>query len=1149
MSLGLLADLNPAVQAEIGSAGLVAPGKQFGFRRDLLSAPVAIAFTVLGHPSHRSQALAGNSNLWRGAPAYNNGMRSLSLAATIVLLSAATGQIASRPSLGEPAISPNKREIAFVSGGDIWSVPAAGGEARLLVSHPANESLPRWSPDGRELAFVSTRTGNGDIYVLTLDSGQLRRITFDDVADQLNGWSPDGRFLYFHSSSRDIAGMNDIFRVPAQGGTPMQVAADQFANEFFSAPSPKGDAIAFSARGNAAGQWWRQGRSHLDRAEIWLRRDSGEYQRVSGGDVRELWPMWSGDAQSLYFVSDRSGTENLWEAPVLGRRAARQLTQFKDGRVLWPTASADGKLIVFERDFRIWKHDLTAGRTEPVEVQLRGAPAAPAVSRVTLNNQFGELTLSPDGRKIAFTAMGEVWAASSRDGGSAFRVTRSAALESRPVWSADSKKLIYVSNREGVYRLYEYDFSTEAEKRLTNDPAGDHSPSVSPDGKHIAFIRGRTEIRLLDTATGAERSLAQGYFGRPPFTGAAAAWSADSQWLAFLNAGERGYRNAYAVPVSDGAPTQLSFLPNSFAGVIAWHPDSNRVLFTTSQRTETSYIARVDLVPITPRFREDQFRELFKDTAPARPSAQAPAQAPPAEAVKPAPAKPQPKPVKIQADGIRDRIELLRTGIDVNSFSISPDGKTLLIAGEAAGQVNLYTYSIDELARETPVARQLTSTAGFKSNAQFAPEGKEVYFLESGRVQIVNVDTRQVRPLNLTVEIEMDYDQVKREVFSQAWTYLNDNFYDPGMHGTDWKTQRERFAPLVEGARTPQELTRVLSLMIGTLNASHTGINAPPAGVPPVQTGKLGLRFDRSEYETNGRFRITEVIALSPAAVAGISPGEYLSAIDGQLLNAASNLDALLEAKVNRRVVVTVAADAAGSNRRDVALQPIGTFAEKNLLYRQWVKGRREYVNQVSGGRLGYVHMPDMSQNSLERLYTDLDTTTQSKEGVVIDIRNNNGGFVNAYALDVFARRGYLLMQPRGLPAPNPARTQLGQRALEKPTILVVNQHSLSDAEDFTEGYRTLKLGKVVGEKTAGWIIYTSNVNLIDGSSLRLPTTKVMTLSGENMELVPRPVDVPVERPVGESYTGKDSQLDTAVKELLAQIGEQRPAVKAAGAR
>jgi tricorn protease len=237
----------------------------------------------------------------------------------------------------------------------------------------------------------------------------------------------------------------------------------------------------------------------------------------------------------------------------------------------------------------------------------------------------------------------------------------------------------------------------------------------------------------------------------------------------------------------------------------------------------------------------------------------------------------------------------------------------------------------------------------------------------------------------------------------------------------------------------------------------------------------------------------------------------------------------------------TAATAAGAGNRRDVAVQPINLSTERGLVYRAWVESRRAYVAKASGGRLGYVHMPDMGAASLAQLYVDLDAENHLRDGVVIDVRNNNGGFVNAYALDVFTRRPYLNMTLRGRPTA-PARTVLGQRALESPTILVTNQHSLSDAEDFTEGYRKLKLGKVVGEPTAGWIIYTWGARLVDGSALRLPRMRITDSDGKNMELAPRPVDVASVRQLGETAAGKDTQLDVAVRELLAQLGTSKPA-------
>ena len=483
---------------------------------------------------------------------------------------------------------------------------------------------------------------------------------------------------------------------------------------------------------------------------------------------------------------------------------------------------------------------------------------------------------------------------------------------------------------------------------------------------------------------------------------------------------------------------------------------------------------------------------------------------------------------------------MLPVGIDVQSQILSPDGKSMLLVASAEGQENLYIYPMDELSQEPAIARQLTSTAGPKRSPQFSPDSKDVFYLDRGRVYTVSLERREPRAVAVTAALDVDFAQEKLTVFHQAWSLLRDQFFDERMNGVNWSSVRERYETRVAGARTPDEMRRIISLMLGELNASHMGINAPPQGTQTT-VGRLAIDLDRSEYERSGQLRVAAVVPLGPAAVAGVAAGDYLRAIGGQAIGARANLDDLLEHTIGRQVTLTVAASPTGA-AREVGVKPANQATEKALRYRHWVEDRRAYVAKASGGRLGYVHMLDMSDAALNQLFLDLDADNHSRDGVVVDVRNNNGGFVNVYAIDVFSRRGYFQMARRGLPLPPvSSRTSLGQRALELPTILVTNQHSLSDAEDFTEGYRSLKLGKVVGEPTAGWIIYTGSATLVDGSVLRMPSTKIFANDGSPMEMHPRPVDIPVTRPVGESYSGKDVQLDTAVAELLKQLGPPTP--------
>lgn len=1055
--------------------------------------------------------------------------------AVVVVFTAAPRTQTPAANLAEPGISPDGREVAFVSGGDIWSVPVTGGDARLLVSHPATESRPLFSPTGRALAFVSMRTGNGDIYALRFGDATLTRLTFDDGAEVLDGWSRDGRWVYFSSTTRDIAGMNDVFRVSIDGGTPMPVTNERYTNEFFSAAAPDGRSIAFSARGISSQQWWRHGRSHIDEAEIWTLNESGGYRRVVDRGAKAMWPMWAGDGRSLYFMSDRGGHENIWQAPLDG--AARAITRFDGGRVLWPSITTDGKTIAFEKNFGVWTLDTSSGRTAEVKVELRGAPAAPASERQRFTSQFTELAVSPDGKKAALIVRGEVFASSSRDAGDAERVTTTAAREFGVTWSPDSRKLYYVSERDGGSSLVAYDLAARRESVLATAPEELGAPVVSPDGKTVAWVQARAGLKTIVVESKQASTVATGDFAAGFETARPVEWSPDGKWIAYLARGARGFFNVMVTPSTGaGQPQPISFLANLNTDSIAWAPDGTFITFATGQRTEDGQIARVDLVLRTPKFREDRFRSLFEQETP-KPQP-APAVAGPATAASDRPSTPAPEhpgtPAPVFED-IRQRLSLLPVGVDVQDQVISPDGKLLLITASAAGQTNLYTYSIDELSKEPAVARQLTSTAANKSNAHFSSDSKEVYYLEGGRPQVITIEDRRSRGLDVTAEMDVDFEREKTAVFQQAWRSLSDYFFDAGHHGVNWTAARDAFMPRVQVSRTPDEMRRVTQLMIGELNASHLGFSAPPGQAAPPSTGRLGVRFDAAEYGKSGRLRIAEIIPLGPVDVAGgVKVGDAIVSVDGRRLTASTNLDERLQYTIGKRAVLGLSG-ADGAAEREVSVRPVNLATEKGLLYRSWVEHTRALVARLSNGRLGYAHMPDMSAQSLEQLFVDLDADNHAKEGVVIDVRNNNGGFVNVYAIDMLARRSYFNMTPRGS-SRVPSRSVLGQRALERPTILVTNQHSLSDAEDFTEGYRALKLGSVVGEPTAGWIIFTWNTPMLDGSILRLPRMRITANDGSDMELRPRPVDVPVSRAFGEWGQGRDSQIETAVRELLAQL-------------
>jgi tricorn protease len=1046
-------------------------------------------------------------------------------------------------SFAEPAISPDGSEIAFVSGGDIWSVAASGGAARLLADVGGSASRPLFSPDGSKLAFVSTRSGSTGIYVLVPALGRLTRVTYDDEAPSLEAWSADGRSLYFSTTNGSISYQAKIQRVPEIGGTPTDVRAEPYVNAMDAAPSADGATLAYVRDG--FDQWWRNGHSHIDQSSIVLERIATHaFETITDGSSKDRWPMW-GRNGALYFVSDRGGSDQLWERRD-GR--SRALTSLAPGRVVWPTISRDGRTIAFERDLAIWTCDTATGVARELAIEPVGLSTTIAPSHQTQSNAFRAFDLSPDGKKLAFVARGVVFAASATDGGEAARAAMPrpnlAAAADEPVWSSDSRRVAFVVDTGDAQTIATYTYPDGPAAYVTHaGDAHDDYPHWSPDGTKLEYVRDGREIHVVDVASHADRIVATGTLDRRPFGDEDdVAFSNDGAWIAYVDNPPGGFSNAYVVPATGGAAHAVTSLPNTNTGPLAWSPDGKRLYVATSQRTENGAVAQIDLQPRAPRFREDTFRKLFDESPPKPDETAAPApsaSAHPKPSASPADAS---KRVHIDFDGIDRRVTLLPIGIDVARVRVTPDSKSLVLVANAAGQQNLYSFSVDETSDDDGVATQLTNTSSQKSRTRIAPDGKSVVYEDGGRFFRVGIDGKDAKPLAVSAALDVDFERDKKIVFEQVWSTLDRWYADPHFHGVNWAAQRRIYEGHALAARTREEFSRLLNLMIGELNSSHSGFRERRTpGAPPFTIGRLGIDLDAAAYASGAHVRVAAVVPLGPAALAGVRAGDDLVAIDGVPLlagaNPSANVDALLANTIGKRTELRLAPNANAAAARVVEVLPIDQQSDSALRYRAWVAGRRAYVERISGGRLGYVHLADMEPEALEKFFIDLDVQNRMKAGVVIDIRNNEGGFVDPYAIDTIARHEYLRFKSRfGNDAP--ARTALGQRALDAPTVLVVNEHTLSDGENFTEGYRRLRLGPIVGEPTAGWIIFTSEVDLADGSQVRVPSTSVFAEDGTNMELHPRGVDLRVENPPGAFERGDDPQLDAAVRALMHRVGK-----------
>jgi tricorn protease len=704
-------------------------------------------------------------------------------------------------------------------------------------------------------------------------------------------------------------------------------------------------------------------------------------------------------------------------------------------------------------------------------------------------------------------------------------------------WSPDSKKAVYVSDRTGENQACLYDFQGKKETQLTDSSVPANMPKFSPDGKWIAYFHGKEEIRLINAETKEIKPFITGIFDFGFNSPSSYAWSSDSKWIAFTNRDENYFNNLYVQNIEESSPKQISFLSHIDSSNILWSYDGKYIIYNTSQFRSESQIARIDLQSIKPEFREDELDKLFeeekKEEKEEKKEGTEEKKEPENEKKK------EPEAINIEFEGIRHRIRFLTSPqMNCHALAISPDSKMLVFRWPMTGNHNFWSICFDEDRKDDP-PKQLTFGNGGKGTVHFASDSKRIFYLDSGRINFLKIAENGGRDgdpkaIETRGEMDIDIDAERIQMFNEAWRMIRDNFYDPKLHGADWELVRNRLLPIIKGLKTHEDFHEILNLMVGELNASHLGAGGFDGGVDDAY---LGLDFDWKELEKSGQYKVTSILSDSPSALAKdpIKVGDYLLAIDGIDLDRSVALFDLLKYKTRKRTILTVNDKPEKEGSRIVIVQPINFGAMSELCYKNWVRENEKYVHEKSNGRLGYLHIRAMSYEAYMQFLIDLDTETQNKEGVVIDVRFNGGGFIATFILDVLRKRTYVQSSYKDKPSVS-ATNMAGNRIFDKPTILVQNEHSGSNTEMFSEDYRRLGLGKVVGTPTTGAVIWTSNINLLDGTWFRVPFIKVENLEGENLETESRNVDVYVERPLGESAQNKDSQLDSAIQCLLEQI-------------
>lgn len=1061
--------------------------------------------------------------------------------------------------------------IAFTYLGDIWTADENGQNIQRLTVNKARDAYPRFSPDGKWIAFSSDRNGNLDVFIIPATGGMAKQLTYHSADDTVLGWSPDGKGVLF-SSQRGEDFMAQLYVVSVDGGMPWKAGPDMGNAASF---SPDGRRIAYNPKGQV---YWRKYYRGAYQTDVWIEDVAAKkFTQLTDFDGEDSWPMWSRDGD-IYFVSDRDGEglTNIWRESENGGKAEK-VSAFKSGDVRFPSISSDGRVIVFEHDFGIWKLDTSSRKVTPIHLDIDAETEENAIETRVFASEADDYDLAPNARRLVISIHGEIFTVPVEEG-DIKQITDNPSRDRNVSYSPDGKWLSFTSDRSGREELYvvSTDGTGEAQK-LTDIDALKFGYRWSPDSKEIAFTSSDSKLRKVNVANKQIVELDSSRYGNI----STPEWSPDSKWLAYSKSDSSRTTDIYLIASSgeDKQARKVTFDSYDERSP-RFAPDGRKLFFIRSESTgggggfrdSSIQIYSVGLERLE---RDPDDPEDRPDAAPAADDSGEGGPPPPARR----PMNRPPHETKVDWAGLKHRTrQVTRMPFPIFSYTIAPDSRTIVfVTSEPAGLFSTpVIYSIQEdgkrltrLAAGSPPPGEGEGGpgggggfAGGISDLNISRDGRTLFFsernaiystpLSSGAASSASAATAgrgatgggaggegARRRINFTVRVKIDHPAEWAEMFGDAWRTMKYRFYDPAMHGKDWDAAKAKYEPLVKDVGDRQELLNIINEMIGELNASHTGAAPPPAGragTGGVSTGNLGLELERDPAA--GRYRVTYIYEDGPADKdwVKVKVGDYLIAIGGKQVKAGDEYWQLLNDRLNRKVEVTFNSKPNEDGAWKTRIETINTIAYATLHYERWVKERRQKVDELSNGRVGYIHIRAMDQPSLRKFEKEI-REFRNKEAMVIDQRWNGGGNIEQELLGILVQRQYQVWQPRGTEASGrPFAGYFG------PKVVLQNWRSASNAEMFPAGFRALGLGKVIGTPTMGAVIGTGSYSLIDGSTVRTPGVGVYLADPKktNMENYGVQPDIRVDNSPGDNLAGRDRQLEAAVEELLKELGNSR---------
>jgi len=993
----------------------------------------------------------------------------------------------------QPALSPDGKTLLFVWQGDIWTVSVEGGQAQRLTIHPATDQQPHWSPDGKSIVFCSDRYGNTNLFSLRRDGTGLLRLTFDSGYQYPNAFSPDGKFIYGTTNS---FGGQDIFRVSATGGDLIRLTSHPMEREFHASVSPQGTRIALCV-GGGSGNWRKPGLKGSLTSDIWIADNTvplSQYRNITNSDWNNAFPTFAEDG-SITFVSNRSGWPNLWRMKSDGT-GMKQLTRHSDGTVRYPTLDSAGKQAVYEFESELWKLDTASGKGSRLLIEVADDQRTNPESELTHTSGVTGYAIAPNSKRIVLVIRGDLFLIPER-GGTTKQLTTHPANDEQPVW-IDARTILFVTGRNGHRELMTVDVDGK-EKLFLSDRLDLVSPQLAPDGKTLAFHRGMREIVVMPVTGGTPKAVFIGAFGDALRGGTSFSWSPDSAWLAIDAPTDRGSRLVLK-EVASGREIVGAQLARGISGTPRFLPNGKGVYFSAAEY-ENSDLFVVDLIPAEITFSEDDLEKI--DT--------------------PRGTKTTPVRVEIDAYGIEDRMRRLSSEGAFGALA-SADSRT--IWANVKGQLVAIAVAS---GTSTPV-QGLTGTAG---DLQLSPDGQRLMYISSGRLYSLTPGQPAPQPISFSANQRIQWKAEQAALFAEIVWAMDRMYYDPKLNNKNWSAIRQKFAKIVPHAYDRSDFYALMGEMMEELDSSHLGAGGPsdPSPGESQNVGWLGIEVDPRALATRGQFVISDVLKGTPAdhPQSRLSEGDRILQVDGIAPGADAPLSSLLIRKVGKKTVVRISRN---GKEMDVAIKPIDSQGRSSANYQNWLQWQRDQVEKLSGGEFAYLHIQGMNEPSYELFLRQIRTLALGKKGVVIDVRYNGGGSTAQKILGVLIKTPWLIRTNRAAPEVALSENIYRGDSLEIPSVLLINSSSFSNAEIFAEGFRRLKIGPVVGERTAGGVIGTSSYGLWDGGQIRMPSGGAYTIDGENLEGNGRHPDIAVPHDPNAWDLGRDTMLEAAVEAL-----------------